>query len=63
MTETRVEVVVTVPDEMPRDLLIPTAMRMTLGVLVEMIAESHNRVVLASPFLQLASICRGPLGL
>lgn len=63
MTETRVEVVVTVPEELPRDLLIPTAMRTTLGVLVELIVESRYRVVLASPFLQLASICRGPLGL
>jgi phosphatidylserine/phosphatidylglycerophosphate/cardiolipin synthase-like enzyme len=63
MTETRVEIVVTVPEELPRDLLIPTAMRTTLGVLVELIVESSNRVVLASPFLQLESICRGPLGL
>ncbi|MBI1191522.1 MAG: hypothetical protein GC200_12675 [Tepidisphaera sp.] len=63
MTEPRVEVVVTVPEELPRDLLVPTAMRTTLGVLVELIAESRNRVILASPFLQLASICRGPLGL
>lgn len=63
MTETRVEVVVTVPEELPRDLLVPTAMRTTLGVLVELIAESRSRVVLASPFLQLASIYRGPLGL
>ena len=63
MTDTRVELVVTVPEELPRDLLVPTAMRTTLGVLVELIAESRNRVVLASPFLQLASLCRGPLGL
>lgn len=63
MTENRVEVVVTVPEELPRDLLVPTAMRTTLGVLVELIAESRNRVVLASPFLQLASVCRGPLGI
>lgn len=62
MTEIRVEVVVTVPEELPRDLLVPTAMRTTLGVLVELIAESRDRVVLASPFLQLASIYRGPLG-
>ena len=60
--ETRVEVVVTVPEELPRDLLVPTAMRTTLGVLVELIAESRQRVILASPFMQLASICRGPLG-
>lgn len=63
MTETRVEVVVTVPEELPRDLLVATAMRTTLGVLVELIAESRSHVVLASPFLQLASIYRGPLGL
>lgn len=62
MTETRVEVVVTVPEELPRDLLVPTAMRTTLGVLVELITEGRNRVILASPFLQLASIYRGPLG-
>lgn len=60
--ETRVEVVATVPEELPRDLLIPAAMRTTLGVLVELIAESRKRVVLASPFMQLACICRGPLG-
>lgn len=63
MSDSRVEVVVTMPEELPRDLLIPTAMRMTLGVLVELIAESRSRIVLASPFLQLTSICRGPLGL
>lgn len=63
MTETRVEVVATVPEGLPCDLLIPTAMRTTLGVLVELVAESRKRVVLASPFLQLASIYRGPLGL
>jgi phosphatidylserine/phosphatidylglycerophosphate/cardiolipin synthase-like enzyme len=63
MTAALVEVVVTVPDELPRDLLVPTAMRTTLGVLVELIAESRSRVILASPFLQLASaVCRGPLG-
>lgn len=62
MTATRVEVVVTVPEELPRDLLVPTAMRTTLGVLVELITEGRNRVILASPFLQLASIYRGPLG-
>lgn len=62
MTGTRIEVVATVPEELPHDLLVPTAMRSTLGVLVELIAESRNRVILASPFLQLVSICRGPLG-
>jgi phosphatidylserine/phosphatidylglycerophosphate/cardiolipin synthase-like enzyme len=63
MNTARVEVVVTVPDELPRDLLVPTATRTTLGVLVELIAESQSRVILASPFLQLAStVCRGPLG-
>jgi len=62
--ETRVELVATVPDGLPRDLLVQTAMRTTLGVLVELIAESHDRVVLASPFLQLAvAVCRGSLGL
>ena len=60
--ETRVEVVATVPEELPRDLLVPTAMRTTLGVLVELIGESRSRVILASPFMQLANICRGPLG-
>lgn len=63
MMETYVEVVVTAPEALPRDLLIPTAMRTTLGVLVQLMAESRSRVVFASPFLQLAGICRGPLGL
>lgn len=64
MSDARVEVVVTVPDELPRDLLVRTAMRTTLGVLVELVAESKKHVVLASPFLQLAStVCRGPLGM
>jgi phosphatidylserine/phosphatidylglycerophosphate/cardiolipin synthase-like enzyme len=63
MNAARVEVVVTVPDELPRDLLVPTAMRTTLGVLVELVAESNGRVILASPFLQFGStVCRGPLG-
>lgn len=63
MTDSRVDVVVTVPDELPRDLLVRTAMRTTLGVLVELIAGSRSRIILASPFLQLATtVCRGPLG-
>ncbi len=63
MTDARIEVVVTVPDELPRDLLVRTAMRTTLGVLVELIAESRNHVILASPFLQFAStVCRGSMG-
>lgn len=58
-----VELVVTVPELLPRDLLVATATRSTLGVLVELAAESRTRIVLASPFLQLRSaICRGPLG-
>jgi hypothetical protein len=40
MTDARVEIVVTAPEELPRDLLVPTAMRTTLGVLVELIAQS-----------------------
>lgn len=64
MTDALVEVVVTVPEELPRDLLVRTAMRTTLGVLVELIAESRSHLILASPFLQLAStVCRGPLGI
>lgn len=63
MTETRVEIAATVPEELPRDLLVPTAMRTTLGVLVELLSESRGRVVLASPFLQIGSVCRGPLGI
>lgn len=63
MSNTQVEVVVTVPDELPRDLLVRTAMRTTLGVVVELVAESKNHVILASPFLQFANtVCRGPLG-
>jgi phosphatidylserine/phosphatidylglycerophosphate/cardiolipin synthase-like enzyme len=64
MSDTQVEVVVTVPDELPRDLLVRTAMRTTLGVLVELLAESKNHVILASPFLQFANtVSRGTLGL
>lgn len=59
----RVEVVATVPEELPRDLLVSSAMRTTLGVLVELIAESRSRVVVASPFLQLATLCDGSLGM
>lgn len=64
MNDARVEIVVTLPEELPRDLLVRTAMRTTLGVLVELIAESRDHVVLASPFLQLGNtVCRGPLGM
>lgn len=63
MINSRVEVVATVPEELPRNLLVRTAMRTTLGVLVELITESQNHLILASPFLQFSAICRGPLGL
>jgi phosphatidylserine/phosphatidylglycerophosphate/cardiolipin synthase-like enzyme len=64
MIENRVEIVATVPEEMPRDLLVRTAMRTTLGVLVELIAESRSHVIFASPFLQLVTaVCRGSLGM
>lgn len=64
MSNTQVEVVVTVPDELPGDLLVRTAMRTTLGVLVELVGQSKNHVILASPFLQFANtVCRGTLGM
>jgi phosphatidylserine/phosphatidylglycerophosphate/cardiolipin synthase-like enzyme len=64
MTETWVEVAVTVPDELPRDLLVRTAMRTTLGVLVELISESKNHLILGSPFMQFGKVFfHGPLGI
>lgn len=60
----KVEVVVTIPKELAPGLLVPTATRTTLGVLVELVAASEERIILASPFLQLSSVvCKGPLGL
>src|SRR5690606_28978459 len=59
----RAEITVTLPEELPRDLLVRTSMRTTIGVLVELIVESRNHLILAAPFLQLAStVSRGPLG-
>jgi phosphatidylserine/phosphatidylglycerophosphate/cardiolipin synthase-like enzyme len=50
MTDT--ELVITAPPAFGAILAYNTKCRMTLGVLVELIASSRNRLVLAAPFVQ-----------
>ncbi len=49
---TEAELVITTPRDIGAALAYDTKCRMTLGVLVEMIASSENRLVIAAPFIQ-----------
>ena len=57
-----IEFVITVPKPFGAELAYKTGTRTTLGVLTQLIAGAHQKIVLASPFIQVErSLIDGPL--
>ena len=57
-----IEFVITIPEPFDAELAYQTRTRTTLGVLTQLIATAHQKIVLAAPFIQVeGSLIQGPL--
>lgn len=55
------ELVITTPEAYGVDLATRTGCRLTLGVLVELVAGARHEVILGAPFAQAGVLSAGPL--